>query len=289
MSNELIPFAEVKALADAVVASKLFAAFSMPQQALVLMMVAQAEGCHPMQAVQRYDVIGGRPAKKSDAMLADFQARGGKVAWLEITDKACEGEFSAPGLSQPVRIRWTIEQAQAAGLASKGTWKQYPRAMLRARVVSEGVRTSMPGVVAGLYTPEEVADFAPTPPAPPIVDAAIVPPSKPRVTVVMPEQLPPLPEDVPPVVEDVGPPAPPVGAMASPAQVRKLAVAMGAILPRGATREDRLTWINAQLAAKGKLSIASSKELSSDDCSSLITRAETASQGCSDTDDGGGK
>jgi hypothetical protein len=185
MSNEMIPFAEVQQLATAVARSRLFKAFDNPETALVLMMVAQAEGCHPIQATQRYDVIQGKPAKKADAMLADFQQRGGKVTWKQLDDTAAEGEFMGPGLGAPVTIRWTIEMATNAGLTGKGTWKQYPRAMLRSRVVSEGIRTAMPGVVAGLYTPEEVGDFdaalptrpetKPVVPSDPVVDAEIVP------------------------------------------------------------------------------------------------------------------
>jgi hypothetical protein len=159
MSNELVPFQQVQEMAAAVARSRLFKAFDTPEKAFVLMMVAQSEGCHPMQAVQRYDVIDGKPSKKSDAMLADFQARGGKVTWNKIDDKEVEGIFEAPGIGRPVAISWTIEMARSAGLTGKANWKGYPRAMLRARVISEGIRTAMPGVVAGLYTPEEVEDF----------------------------------------------------------------------------------------------------------------------------------
>jgi hypothetical protein len=60
-------------------------------------------------------------------------------------------------------ITWTIEMAREAKLADKDNWKSYPRAMLRARVVSEGIRTVFPGVVLGVYTPEEVQDI-PNPP-----------------------------------------------------------------------------------------------------------------------------
>ena len=48
-------------------------------------------------------------------------------------------------------------------MTNKDNWKNYPRAMLRARVVSEGIRTVFPGVVLGVYTPEEVQDI-PNPP-----------------------------------------------------------------------------------------------------------------------------
>lgn len=189
MANELIPVADVLEMAKAVARSGYFPAFGTPEKAFTLMMVAQAEGCHPMQAVQRYDVIQGKPAKKSDAMLADFQQRGGKVTWDVLTDKEVRATFEAPGLGKPVTISWTIEMATAAGLTGKDNWKHYKRQMLRARVVSEGIRTAMPGVVAGLYTPEEVQDFSPmqsapalpVPAAPAVVDAEVVP-SEPKAS-----------------------------------------------------------------------------------------------------------
>jgi hypothetical protein len=167
---QMVPYEEVQKLATAVARSGMFQAFKNPEQALVLMMMAQVEGCHPMQAVQRYDVIQGKPAKKSDAMLADFQQRGGKVTWTEYTDEAVEAEFASKGMDKPCRVRWTYKQAEAAGLTGKPTWKQFKRQMLKARVISEGVRISDPGVVAGLYTPEEVGDFDSKLPSP-IVEA----------------------------------------------------------------------------------------------------------------------
>jgi hypothetical protein len=190
MSNELIPIPDVLEMAKAVARSGYFPAFGTPEKAFTLMMVAQAEGCHPMQAVQRYDVIGGKPSKKSDAMLADFQRLGGKVTWDVLTDKEVKATFDAPGLGKPVTISWTIEMAQAAKLSGKDNWRSYPRQMLRSRVVSEGIRTAMPGVVAGLYTPEEVQDFSPMASAsaapaqtetPVVVDAQVVTPAAPPV------------------------------------------------------------------------------------------------------------
>ena len=73
-----------------------------------------------------------------------------------------EGEFSHPKSSpKPIVIGWTIEMAKRIGLASRDNWRNYPRAMLRARVISEGVRTVYPGIAVGIYTVEEVQDFAP--------------------------------------------------------------------------------------------------------------------------------
>lgn len=156
---------DMMTLAKQVVAGKLFPSFDSPEKLMTLMMLCQAEGIPPIVAVRRYDIIQGRPALKSDAMLGDFQTRGGKVAWLVYTETVVKAEFSASGLSAPVTVEWTIEMANRAGLAAKpGSWKQYPRAMLKARVISEGIRISMPSIVSGVYTPEEVADMVVIPP-----------------------------------------------------------------------------------------------------------------------------
>ena len=40
-------------------------------------------------------------------------------------------------------------------------WTKYPRQMLRARVISEGIRATNPAVATGMYTPEEVQDMEP--------------------------------------------------------------------------------------------------------------------------------
>jgi hypothetical protein len=54
-----------------------------------------------------------------------------------------------------------MEMAHRLGFTKKENWRNYPRAMLRARCISEGIRTVFPACVAGVYTPEEVQDFAP--------------------------------------------------------------------------------------------------------------------------------
>ena len=122
------------------------------------MLIAQAEGLHPAIAARDYHVISGRPALKADSMLARFQAAGGKVVWNAYSDSAVSGTFSHPA-GGSATVEWTIQQAKAAGLTSKDVWRQYPRAMLRARVISEGIRTVYPGVSVGVYTPEEIQDM----------------------------------------------------------------------------------------------------------------------------------
>ena len=154
-----VPYADMERMATVIAQSGLFGVKN-PVQALALMLVAQAEGLHPATAARDYHVIQGRPALKTDAMLARFQAAGGRVQWHDYTDKAVAATFSHQ-TGGSVKIEWTLDQAKAAGLAGKDNWKQYPRAMLRARVISEGIRTVYPGVLSGMYAPEEVRDMPP--------------------------------------------------------------------------------------------------------------------------------
>ena len=160
MSN-LIPFNEIENMAIAVSKSKLFG-ISTPEQAMSLMILCQAEGLHPGIAMRDYHLIQGRPALKADAMLARFQQAGGKVEWKEYTDEKVTGVFSHPQ-GGTLELSWTLAKAKSIGIANKDNWKNYPRAMLRARVVSECIRSVYPGCVVGVYTPEEVQDFTPSP------------------------------------------------------------------------------------------------------------------------------
>ena len=160
MSN-LIPVNDIQTMAVAVVKSGLFGMKTV-EQATALMLIAQAEGYHPALAARDYHIIQGRPTLKAETMMARFQQQGGKVEWKTLTDKEVTATFSHPS-GGSATITWTFEQAKQAGLTNKDNWKNYPRAMLRARVVSEGIRTVFPGVVLGVYTPEEVQDI-PNPP-----------------------------------------------------------------------------------------------------------------------------
>lgn len=130
------------------------------EEAVALMIVAQAENRHPGTVASEYNIIQGRPALKADAILARFQSAGGKVEWHDYTDECVTGTFSHPA-GGSLKVDWDMNRAKAAGLGGKDNWKKYPRQMLRARVISDGVRGVYPAVLQGFYTPEEVQDFAP--------------------------------------------------------------------------------------------------------------------------------
>lgn len=156
MSN-IVPYEEKRTLAASLVKSNLFG-IKDESQALALMAICEAEGMHPAKAVQTFHIIQGRPAIKADALLARFQEAGGKVNWTQYTDDKVVGTFTHPA-GGSITVDWDIARAKRIGLASKDNWRNYPRNMLRARCISEGVRAVFPGIATGIYTVEEVTDM----------------------------------------------------------------------------------------------------------------------------------
>ena len=157
--SEMVPIQDIERMAAAVASSGLFG-MKTKEQAVALMLIAQAEGLHPAIAARDYHIIDGKPSLKSDAMLARFISGGGKVQWHDHTNERVSATFSHPA-GGTIKVDWDMARAKAAGLAGKQNWSKYPRQMLRARVISEGVRAVYPVANSGLYTPEEVQDFTP--------------------------------------------------------------------------------------------------------------------------------
>ena len=142
---QLVPFTELQAMATVIAKAGSFG-FKTMEQAAALMLVAQADGLHPAKAATHYHIINGKPS---------LQSAGGKVNWDMYGDGVVTGTFSHPK-GGSVTITWTYERAKKAGV---GNLEKFPAAMLRARCISEGVRTVYPGVIVGMYTPDEVSTF----------------------------------------------------------------------------------------------------------------------------------
>lgn len=159
MTTEIVTYklSDMTQMAEAVAASGLFGMKSW-QQALALMLVAQSENQHPATITQDYDIIQGKAARKTHSVLARFQQMGGSVQWHELSDTIADATFSHPKGGK-LRISWTFDQAKRAGLTNKDNWKNYPRAMLRARCIAEGVRAVYPAAIGGMMVSEEAQDI----------------------------------------------------------------------------------------------------------------------------------
>lgn len=134
------PLEAVKALGASIFKSGMFGC-TKQEQGEVLAMQCLAERKPPLEIASTYHFINGKLAIKSEALLGRFIKAGGMVEWVERSDTKVVATFAKAG--SKVTVTTTIEQFRANGVATganKGTWDKYPRQMLSARAITEGVK-----------------------------------------------------------------------------------------------------------------------------------------------------
>jgi len=157
------PIEAAHQLGEAFAASGLFGC-SRPQQGTVLALQCLATGMSPFELTQTYHIIDGKLSMKADAMLGRFLSAGGKAIWGTRTTEKVSARFIYR--DNDLEMSVSMQELIASGVAlSKGdqlkdNYRRHPRQMLTARLISEAVRLLAPEIVAGVYTPEEIGDFA---------------------------------------------------------------------------------------------------------------------------------
>lgn len=126
-----------------------------PEKAVAIMLTGRELGLPPMRALRSIHIIQGKPTLAAELMLALFKAKGGRSQFRESTDRSATLWLRHPNGDEHEET-FTIEDAERARLLNKDGWKNYPRAMLRARVISAGLRAVAPDVIGGVYDPEEL-------------------------------------------------------------------------------------------------------------------------------------
>lgn len=129
-----------------------------PEAAFTIIATGAELGLSPMASLRSIHVIEGKPVL-SAALIAGIVQRRPDLcegfSLVESTETIATYETTRRGQA-PVRMSFTLEQAQRAGLAGKDIWRKYPHAMLRARASAELARAVYPDVVGGLYDPDEI-------------------------------------------------------------------------------------------------------------------------------------
>ena len=133
-------------------------------KALVKIEAGRSLGLPALVAMSEVHVIEGKPTLGAGA-LASLVRTSGRYDYrvAELTAERCRIEFYDRG-EHVGDSTFVLEDARTAGLLGRGPWKQYPRNMLFARAISNGVAWYCPDVVSGrVYTPDEIDAGAPLP------------------------------------------------------------------------------------------------------------------------------
>jgi len=155
-------YAEIMVLGNVLQRSGYFKDVRDQAQAVTKILCGRELGFSPIVSMQGIHIIEGKPALSSN-LMATLIKRSGKYDYrVKVwTNTECvltfrqkdDGTWEDVGESS-----FTMDDAKAAGvLRAGGSWAKYPRAMLFARALSQGLRTYCPDVSAApIYNPEEM-------------------------------------------------------------------------------------------------------------------------------------
>ena len=160
------PMSAIKTLGLSIFKSGIFG-LDKPEQGEILAMQCMVEKKSPLELARTYHFIQGQLAIRSDALLAKFHQAGGSVDWTERTDERVTAIFRKGTASAAIVADMKEYVGNGTALGKDGklkdNWKKWPRRMLTARAVSEGVRLIAPECCFGTYTVEEL-DATPSKP-----------------------------------------------------------------------------------------------------------------------------
>jgi hypothetical protein len=129
-------------------------------QAFVKLEAGRELGLNPITAMNEVHVIQGKPDLGAGAlsMLVKDSSRYDYEV-VELTNEKCVIRFDDLVRNRSNKSEFTIKDAETAELTSNKTYKRYPRNMLFARAMSNGVGWFCPDVTRGkFYIEGEIAE-----------------------------------------------------------------------------------------------------------------------------------
>jgi hypothetical protein len=145
---------EALSLGETFAKSGMFPDIKTAQQAVVKIMAGQEIGIPPFAAMSGIHIIGGKPTIGA-GLIASAVKGSGKYDFrvVEQSEKVCSIDFYQ-GKEKIGNSTFTIEEAKKAGTKNLD---KFPKNMLFARAISNGVKWFTPDVFSGpVYVPEEM-------------------------------------------------------------------------------------------------------------------------------------
>jgi hypothetical protein len=169
-----VPKTEMEQLQILIDSKSLPANIKTIEQAFTIAQFGKDLGLKPMQAFHQIYSIQGRLALSAKALggllwangvgyktLKDYElvVRGKDKDGNEIKDRVTTIEFYRGSITDVASFYWS--EAVKAGWTTKDNWVKMPKQMMWARCLSLGANRIAPDKIQGMYTVEEVMDFAP--------------------------------------------------------------------------------------------------------------------------------
>jgi 5'-3' exonuclease len=148
----------VRSLAHWAVNSRVFPKHTSIDTATVIILRGRELGLSAMSALDALFMIDGKLGCYADVIqaLAEQDPNCEYFQCIETEDDYCVYETKHRKHAKPTTMRFTMAQAQQAGLSRGQNYQKHPADMLRARCKAKLARMVYPGKVRGLYCPEEL-------------------------------------------------------------------------------------------------------------------------------------
>lgn len=167
--KELMEFEQLRepmAIGNVFAESGMFPDIKTQAQAAVKILAGRELGLSPFESMKNLYLVGGKLAIQSNA-LASLIKKNPKYDYKvqSITAEECKIMFLenvSDGKQKELGIsEFTFKEAARAGLVNKDNWKNYPKNMLFARALANGVRFYCPDAACGWHVSEEYEDLLP--------------------------------------------------------------------------------------------------------------------------------
>lgn len=130
-----------------------------PEQACYLILAGAEMGMPATRALRSLMIVKGKVIEGADSQLARFKECGGRAQFAALDDTRAELRLRHPNGDEHVET-YTIEDAKRAGLLTNVNWQKHPRAMLRSRAITAGLKSIGWIDAVGAYDPDEAREFA---------------------------------------------------------------------------------------------------------------------------------
>lgn len=164
MSNELVinvqkDLVVFKELAQIAMRSKCNGNLTF-EDTLNIMLTARDLGVSPMKALNGGFYVVNNKVIMSTALMADrIRKAGHSVKIPEWTSEKCAIIGVRKDNGDSIRLEYTMDDAQRAGLLKSPTWQKFPKNMLYNRAMSTLARVLFSDVVGNCYSEDEANDI----------------------------------------------------------------------------------------------------------------------------------
>jgi hypothetical protein len=121
-----------------------------PEAALFIILAGRDLGLSAVQSLRSIYVIQGKIEVAADMQLGLFHRAGGKSQWAALTNDRAVLILHAPWLVEPHTETFSLDDAKRAKLGGEN-WLKWPKAMLRSRAITAGLKSVGFDPTSGAY------------------------------------------------------------------------------------------------------------------------------------------